>query len=168
MSVEWREVKSNPNYIVSSDGQVGSRKFGKFRMLKPGRSSSGYLQVVLCDEGVMRSVKVHQLVAAAFLPPKPTPKHQINHKNGVKADNRDANFEWVTSSENVQHGFDILGHKGVRGNAVGRAKLTEVDVREIRRRCAAGERQRIIAADYGITQTHVSLIARGKTWAWLK
>lgn len=45
------------------------------------------------------------------------------------------------------------------------AKLTEDDVREIRRRYASGETQKGIANDYGINQTNVGFIVRRKTWA---
>lgn len=169
MNVEWREVKTHPDYIVSSDGQVGSRWLGKFRMLKPTRVSTGYLQVGLCDgRGGKKNVNVHTLVAEAFLGPRPTPAHQLNHKNGIKDDNRDANFEWCTASENRRHALDVLGVKVAHGAALPQTKVTEAEVREIRRRCAAGEPQRGIAASYGITQTAVSLIARRARWAWLK
>lgn len=45
------------------------------------------------------------------------------------------------------------------------AKLTEDDVREIRRRYASGETQKAIAQDYGMEQTNISFIVRRKTWA---
>lgn len=46
-----------------------------------------------------------------------------------------------------------------------KAKLTENDVREIRRRCASGEQQRPVAAAFGITQASVSLIVTRQQWA---
>jgi hypothetical protein len=55
--------------------------------------------------------------------------------------------------------------KGERHN---RAKLTEADVWEIRRRLAAGEVQRVIAAEFGVDPVSVSAIKTGKTWSYLK
>lgn len=52
----------------------------------------------------------------------------------------------------------------LRGTAHGNARLTDDGVRTIRRRRAAGERLGRIAADFGITATTVSLIARRKAW----
>jgi hypothetical protein len=91
----------------------------------------------------------------------------VNHKNGTKDDPRIENLEWVTASENHRHRFDVLGQKSVRGESCNLTKLTEVNVREILRRYAAGELQRVIAADYGICPTNVSCIVTGKSWAWL-
>lgn len=54
-----------------------------------------------------------------------------------------------------------------RGSAQGNACLTDDDVRAIRRRRAAGELLRTIAADFGIGTTQVSDLARRRSWAWL-
>lgn len=51
-----------------------------------------------------------------------------------------------------------------RGERNGSAKLTEVQVAEIRRRRAAGEVQQRIADDFAISQTTVSGIVLGKLW----
>lgn len=51
-----------------------------------------------------------------------------------------------------------------RGSKNGQAKLTEDDVREIRRRLAADEPQRSIAEDYGVDQATISNINRGVHW----
>lgn len=162
----WKPIPGT-DYAVSNTGKVASMKWG-WRVLKGTRNSKGYLHVGLHgkSEGE-RTVNVHVLVAEAFLGPRPTPKHQINHKNGVKDDPSAANLEWVTDSENKHHSYDVLGNKAVRGEKVGSAKITEVEVREILRRCAAGELQRVVAADYGIAPSNVSLIVTGKRWAWL-
>lgn len=163
----WKPI-TGTDYAVSNTGKIASMKKG-WKVLKPAPNSDGYLQVVLCHGGIQRSVTVHKLVAEAFLGPRPTPKHQVNHKDGVKTNPDIENLEWVTSRENTQHGFDILGHRhvGIRGEANNFAKLTETEAREILRRCKAGELQRVIAADYGIGKSAVGMIARRKTWGWL-
>ena len=166
MAIEWREI--NPDYIVSSDGQVGKRqKNGKLKMMKPRTGGQGYRVVSIFSGGIRVTRYIHRLVAFAFLPPQPTPKHEVNHRNGVRSDNRDTNLEWVTRSENLRHRFDILKHNNLRGEAQVHAKLTETQVREIRARCATEETHVKISADYGVGPRAVSYIAQGQTWAWL-
>lgn len=161
----WKPIPDT-DYAVSNTGKVASMKKG-WRVLKQALASGGYPFVSICSKGT-HGCKVHSLVAEAFLGPRPTAAHQVNHKNGVKVDNHAENLEWVTSQENIRHRFDVLGHVGLRGEKAGGAKVTEVEVREIRKRRAAGERLKDIAADYGIGFANVSSIALGKNWAWLK
>lgn len=161
ITVEWREVA--PDYIVSSDGRVISLRFGRIRLLRPGVAGNGYLRV--CIWGTNR--RIHQLVSKAFLPEKPTPKHEINHKNGIKTDNRADNLEWMTRSENNFHRFTIPGANIARGETNGWAKLSESHAREILARCASGEAQNKIAKDFGVCRSTVSHIATGRNWAWL-
>lgn len=57
-------------------------------------------------------------------------------------------------------------HKG-RYNVFGIQKLNAEQVREIRRRYAAGELQRVIAASFNIARNTVSGIISGKSWRHL-
>lgn len=64
----WKEVENYEGiYQVSNLGQVRSLKFGKTRVLKPGKNGNGYLYVTLCKDGEIKRCKVHRLVAEAFL-----------------------------------------------------------------------------------------------------
>ena len=44
------------------------------------------------------------------------------------------------------------------------AKLTARDVETIRTRCAAGETQRALSREYGVTFQHVSAVVNGNAW----
>lgn len=58
---------------------------------------------------------IHRLIAEHFIP-NPENKREVNHINGDKHDNRIENLEWVTSSENRQHAFDIGLKKAAKGS----------------------------------------------------
>ena len=96
------------NISVYSDGSVwnhrGSRNKRRFGDVSP----KGYRRIIVRDNGRIRTVFVHRLVAEAFVPnPKGLP--QVNHKDGDKLNNRPENLEWCTNEENLRHRYDVLG-----------------------------------------------------------
>lgn len=94
---EWRKTHIFPNYYSVSDrGDVRSERNGK--ILRPGIDKDGYHYYVLCVAGERHTIKAHRLVAMAFIP-NPKNKPTVNHKNGIRTDNRVANLEWMTSKE---------------------------------------------------------------------
>lgn len=85
----------------------------KEMILKQRLDSKGYLYVCLNDASkhIPKNFRVHRLFAQSFIP-NPEKKPDINHKNGVRNDNRFENLEWCTRSENVLHSRRVLGSKG--------------------------------------------------------
>lgn len=77
------------------------------KILAPNPKKSGYLDICLSSRNSKKSLRIHRLVAIAFLP-NPLRLPYVNHRNGVKTDNRLENLEWCTVSENTRHGYRVL------------------------------------------------------------
>ena len=94
---EWRD--SHDGARVSSFGRIQTRTGLVFT---PKPHQDGYAVTQIASTKYL----VHRLVAEAFLPPPPTPKHvEVNHKDGDTTNNNVDNLEWCTKSENVQHSY---------------------------------------------------------------
>lgn len=80
-------------YAITDNGRVFSLR--RQRFLSPRRDRDGYLCTTLFttrDNPV--GVKIHQLVLAAYGPPRPSEAYYPHHKNGDRSDNRIENLEW--------------------------------------------------------------------------
>lgn len=91
-------------YFVLSTGEVWSQYKGD--MLKPYKNSDGYLIVDLRDGENRKQVRVHRLVALAFLP-NPENLLTINHKDECITNNELSNLEWMSIADNVRYGTCI-------------------------------------------------------------
>ncbi len=110
-----KQIKGYPDYFITEYGSVFSQKSGKnLKKLKSWRHRQGYLRVEFSGINGRSKKLVHRLVGEAFIP-NPESKRTINHKNGIKTDNRVSNLEWNTHSENTKHAFSTLGKKVKKG-----------------------------------------------------
>lgn len=91
------------NYLITEDGKVFS--LIRNRYLTPAKNNVGYLQQYLTDDnGNKRWVKIHRLVAIAYID-NPDNKPEVNHLDSNKANNHKDNLQWVTHKENIIHSY---------------------------------------------------------------
>lgn len=106
-------------YAITEDGKVYSKRTGKF--LRPTSKKGWYLQVVFVKDGKRLPFRIHRLVAEAFLPKEQF--KEVNHKNGIKTDNRVENLEWCSRRHNIQHAFTELKRPSAEGVTHPKSKL---------------------------------------------
>lgn len=158
MNERWWSVPGFPGYSVSDLGRVRN---ASERILRPWPVGGGYLLVRLYRDGIATAFPVNRLVLRVFVGQATDGMHAA-HNNGVRDDNRLSNLRWATPADNnadkLLHGTDQ------RGERSGNAKVTAVEVLEIRQRLAEGEPQEALGREFGLTQTGVSRIKLRKNW----
>lgn len=91
--------------VVSMPRQQGSRFVNQYKILGVKINRNGYAEVALSKDGVTKTKLLHRLLAQHFIE-NPDNLPCVNHKNGVKADNRLENLEWCTRQYNTKHAYD--------------------------------------------------------------
>lgn len=119
---EWRPIVNFEGlYEVSNQGRVRSlpRKardgrvfLGRDKVLT--KDADGRVRVSLSRDGKPYSMRVHRLVALAFLG-EPEPGQEVCHNDGVASNNRVENLRWDTRKSNLK---DSLKHGAWRNQNV--------------------------------------------------
>ncbi len=149
-------------YGVTRDGRVWN--FLEKKWLLSKKTHQGYITVYVKKNGWWKSFRVHRLVASTFLPNSFRYPY-VNHKNGIKTDNRVENLEWCSISQNCRHAIALGLKKPLRGEAVTNSKLKTKDVIEMREKYATGIfTYKDLAPSYNICWEHVRDVIRKKRW----
>ena len=98
----WKTIEGFEDYEVSNFGRVKSFKCGKEKILTLRIDFHGYYKACLHTDKIPKTMKIHQLVAIAFLDHK-TCGHKlvVNHIDFNKLNNHVDNLEIITQRENA-------------------------------------------------------------------
>ena len=175
----WKPIQNCEGYEVSSLGNVRSvdrtilvkSKNGiEFERHLKGKPISvqpdgrGNYLMAHMSRGKQRNV--HRLVAEAFIP-NPLNLPEVNHKDENKENNRADNLEWCNHRYNSNYG-SLRGKTRGDGNPM--SKFSEDVVREIKASYIPNDKRYGVAGlakKYGMSQTHVCAIIKGRRWGWI-
>lgn len=157
------KVPSKEWLLVDKEGNAYSAKSGK--PYKPQHDKCGYLRISTRYEGYSVKCSVHRAVALAFIP-NPENKPTVNHKNGIKDDNRVDNLEWATHSEQQIHAHETgLKPNKVKGNRSHFCEYGEDIAHEVCRLIQDGYRNTDILKLYPEMDVKLpSDIRNGRSW----
>lgn len=170
----WKDIKRyEGRYQISNHGRAKSlsRQAGtaylKERLLSQKRlTKDGYPRVALRNGVKAKEFNVHRLVATHFID-NPDGKETVNHKDGDKTNNRVDNLEWNDRSEQMDHAYKLRLKTSVSGSDNSQSKLTDDQVREIRRTFVKGDRQfgaSALSRKYGVTHRVIRLVVNGESY----
>lgn len=177
---EWRPVPGfEAEYEVSDLGRVRSTsrivemrpgvwRPQRSRVLSLNRHGRGYLWARLYSRGTPTNVAVHRLVYEAFVGPL-ADAMQIDHLDFNPSNNRLDNLRPATARENTDRS-NKAGRKALlHGDRNGMARLSAETAERIRVAYArGGVSQRAVAERFGVAQSRVSEIVRGRSWPDLR
>ncbi len=172
MIEKWKDIQGYEGmYQVSNMGRVKSlERITKFKnrdytrieqekILTPAKHHKGYLKAQLRKNGKNKAFFIHRLVAQSFIP-NPENKSTVNHKNGIKTDNRVENLEWMSNQENMKHAYD----NNIRNND----KVSEAKWKKVAQYSLDGQLIKIydsvkqaVEENKGFRQSGISSCARG-------
>lgn len=127
----WKDLLGYEGvYQVSNLGRIrsvdrydcaGRFRKGKIKAVGLFSKEKKYYECCLNQEKTQTTILVHRYVAFAFIP-NPLNLPQVNHIDGIKANNRADNLEWCTSKENIRHsienGLKVVAEKEKHGNFI--------------------------------------------------
>ncbi len=153
----------NGKYAISNKERL--KVFGKRIMFiaKPSLGKNGYYCHTINLNGKAKRMTLHRLIALNFIP-NPHNYPTVNHKNGIKTDNRIENLEWCSYAYNNKHARDTGLNKGARGENTGNAALNNNQVLDI---FNSTEKRGVLSIKYKVSKDCIDDIRSGANWSWL-
>lgn len=161
LDTEVRQVPGFPTMAVTAGGDVYGPK-GR-RKAHPDRSGYFYVSVRLPGKVMPGKLYVHRAVLEAWVGPAPDGL-EAAHRDGDQSNNAVGNLRWATHVENCgdKHAHGTM----VRGVDQHSARLTEADVREIRRLGGSVSGSEL-GRRFGVSKSTALDVVRGRTWRHL-
>jgi len=143
-----------PNYIILRDGRIWNKR--TYQMITGAPNNSGYyctyLRFGYTGSGSLKSVKIHRLVALAFVP-NPNKLLEVNHTDGNKANNAADNLEWCSAYDNHLH---------ARIHGLRKSAMTEEQVHAVCKRIQDGMKLTAISRELNVPVTAIQhIVAHG-------
>lgn len=173
MNETWHDIKKYEGYFqISNKGRFRSLYYWNQHGLGKRETpliikqvvckNPGYFTVGVGFKGLQNKKRlyVHKVIAEIFIP-NPNNLRCVNHKNGVKTDNRIENLEWCSHKENTAHAIKIGLMPKIIGQQQSNVKLTDSQVLEIFKTKGTYVE---VAKKYNIHPNSVKSILIGRTW----
>jgi hypothetical protein len=160
---DWKIIPGSDNlYFASREGRIFSMISRK--EVKCSDDGQGYMKFRINGKMVRRSRAIMLTWTKGGSNKYRT---EVNHKNGVRSDDRLENLEWVTPSENVMHSFRELQREVKRGSKNGSAILDEDKVMDIVKLLSTNTSRKEISEKYKVSSSTITAIATGQNWSHL-
>ncbi len=165
---EWKPIKGyEDRYAISNLGRIKVLK-PRYRdkvILRTFSDGFGYLH---CDlSNPRKTVKVHRLVAEAFIP-NPDNKPTVNHIDGDKTNNRVDNLEWNTVHENNLHANMMGLAGGVRHNKSKFTKEQVIFIRNVYKPYDKFLGAKPLSKVFEVNEVTIKKIASNRTYRYLR
>lgn len=148
------------DYEVDNTGRV--RRISTGRILSQCDDGHGYRKVTLWHNGSQEAVKVHRIVAIAFLGMPAEVSDEVNHIDSIRHNNCPSNLEWLSHTQNMQHAWASGSMK--RGSESYLAVLDEKKVEQIKLAIIAGATNSELSKVYNVARGTIGKIRQLKTW----
>lgn len=156
-------------YFINEHGDVWS--VARRRLMSPQTDATHpYPWVLLRENGRAQPRTVYYLMRLAWMPPAPGPVGRrkdewcVNHKDGNKLNSHISNFEWVTTSQNVQHAWDTGLNQVAIGENASNASFTSDEVRQVRLRLLLGEKVKALSEEFSVDVAVIKKIQWFISW----